>query len=140
MWFKMSSELFEERIFKLCEVSSGRGDHNASSRILILIQIFNDSADKMFWKTAPELASLIKRPTKEVQRVWDLCISEGVLRNYETGFNALEYMKEKKIIGDVRTSPAAPSAPDLAMLQTASTNSEAMQILDSLRHNTKNFF
>lgn len=140
MWFKMSSELFEERIFKLCEVSLGRGDRNASNRILILIQIFNDSADKMFWKTAPELASLIKRPTKEVQRVWDICINEGVLRNYETGFNAFEYMKEKKIIGDIRTSPAAPSAPDLAMLQTASTNSEAMQILDSLRRNSKNFF
>lgn len=102
MWFKFSSELFDWRIFKICQLSSGRGDRNAPNRVLILIRILSESADAMHWKSADELAALLKLPQKDVVKVWDLCIDEGVLRPLDNGFSAFEYMKEKALIGDLR--------------------------------------
>lgn len=102
MWFKMSSDLFESRIFKVCALSTGRGDRNAANRVLMLIRVFSESAEGMHWKDSDELAALFKAPKKDVVKVWDLCIDEGVLRPLDNGFSAFEYMKEKALIGDLR--------------------------------------
>lgn len=102
MWFKMSSDLFESRIFKICALSTGRGDRNAQNRVLMLIRVFSESAEGMIWKDADELAALFKAPKKDAERVWNLCIDDAVLRPVNNGFNAFDYMKENALFGDMR--------------------------------------
>ena len=103
MWFKMDIDLLtHSRPFVRCLETRFRTDSNACLKAFVLAQLLAESANEQYWRDANEMSRMLRRPKKSCEQVWQICIEEGVLRPFNDGYNALEWMREKGLIGDTR--------------------------------------
>ncbi len=103
MWFKMDIDLItRSKPFMQCFKTTYNGDRSSAYREIILIQALAESANETSWRDADEMSRMLRRPKKSCEQVWQICMEEGVLRPYEGGYNAREWMIEKGLIGDTR--------------------------------------
>lgn len=103
MWFKFSENLLRERVVKRCKTAIGRGDKEGSLRFNGLLMIFLESLNNNYWETFLDVSDSLRMPEKQVERIWNICIEENVLRPFAKGFNALEWLKEKNLVGSLKT-------------------------------------
>ena len=97
----MPDERFElEVVVKRCEQPAGRGDSCGELRYRILNKIMLGSANNQSWMSASHLALTIERTLKQCERVWQICMEERVLRPFNGGYSAIEWMKERKYFSD----------------------------------------
>ncbi len=103
MWFKMDIDLLtHSRPFVRSLETRSRSDNHTGLKALILILLLAESANEQYWCDANEMSRMLRHPKKSCEQVWQICIEEGVLRPFNDGYNALEWMREKGLIGDTR--------------------------------------
>ena len=103
-WFKDGNKLFYSQIYARIYQTDGRGDSHGDRRFAILWHIIRLSANTQILLDCTHLAQLLSRPMRQCQRVWEICMAEGVLRQVEgsEGYSALEWMIENGYYGDNR--------------------------------------
>lgn len=125
MWWMLGQGFFSLPIVRALRTSRGRGDSGHSARVLCLVTALTHSAGDRAWADAAELAEDTKTPLKEAERVWTVCVEEGILRDALHGKNARAWMVENGMIREAgsRRAPAAERQP-----------------VEGLASTTKNFF
>lgn len=105
MWIKASEYLLNSIPFRLCTKNLYKGDKDNATRAWILMQILVQSANGITWTDAQDLAQSIPTAgTKSCERVWEICVHCGVLRESSGCYSATSWLKESKAIGDARGS------------------------------------
>ena len=100
MKWMIDSDFFNERIAMKCGTPSSPHDNTSERKVLALIQLFCDSVNGKSWLDAADLSMRLRRPLKQCERVWQLCIEENVLRPVDDGYSAIEWLREKGYFND----------------------------------------
>ena len=99
-WFKMSIELLHCAV--AVDISRRRpGDSAADYRMMIFIRLLMLAANGVNdLRDARDLASVLGAKLWQVQRVWDSCVLNNVLRQTCAGFGAAEWLAENGYLED----------------------------------------
>lgn len=97
-YFRMSNEIFMcPAVIELSQKSNG--DSNSSMRVLIFIRILSYSVSAVRFVDAKMLSTIMGVAVKQAQRVWDVCMNHGVLRQDGMGYSAREWLSENGYFG-----------------------------------------
>lgn len=88
-------DFFNERISTLCCTPNTKHDPHGERKLIALIQMLCGSVNGKSWRDARDLSLMLRRPLRQCERVWQLCIEENVLRPVADGYSAIEWLKEK---------------------------------------------
>ena len=67
-------------------------------RELIFIKMLNYSSVNYIFADSAQVSKLLSLSKKQCDIVWDICISNNVLRQVEGGYSAFDWMNENKLI------------------------------------------
>lgn len=110
-WWKMSSDIWHERVACRCDVAKYNGDNTGAHRERVLMRLLCASANDRSYTDAGDMAMRLGLQRSHCTRVWDICIEENVLRpTADGGYNALAWMIERGYFGDGRTEAQRQNA------------------------------
>ena len=117
MWWKLSTDVFNmSPIFALTQNAEGKQDGKGASRILTFLRILSSCVDNCQFDCAKSVSDRYGITQKQAERVWDIAISEGVLRPVEGNkFSALDWMRENKLVCEQKEErPQKAERPQIA--------------------------
>jgi len=100
MKWMIDSDFFSERIALHCIFPVTPRDSTGEKRLITLINLLCDSVNGKSWLDAADLSMRLRRPLKQCERVWQLCIEENVLRPVDDGYSAIAWLREKGYFND----------------------------------------
>lgn len=97
MCWKCSNEFYNIDVVKLIMNQTSKFD-SYYIRELIFIKMLNYSSVNYIFADSAHVSKLLSLSKKQCDIVWDICISNNVLRKVEGGYSAFDWMSENKLI------------------------------------------
>lgn len=129
-YWKCSCELYFHPVMQAITKPIHARDGFMVARESIFFKLLSYSANGMKFDCVEQFARYAMMPSKQCQVVWDVCISQNVLRKTESGYTASEWMTENSLLPCVQTpSDCVQNAPKLNETSEASVYTSAPETL-----------
>lgn len=111
-WWKCSNSIYFTDVVSALSKNQGRYAAGKTIRPFIFIRLLDYTSENVIFTSYEHLSNMTSQQAAQCQIVWDTCIKHNVLRKYENGYSAREWMQEQGLLPEEQNQIIASSQPE----------------------------